>query len=164
MERFDTFTLSIMALNRQVQKIKDLEMSRFGLKGSHVMLMYFLGQNEEGLTSSELSRLCMEDKAAVSRSLSKLETLGIVAPALPNPGKREYRVKRFLTEHGKNIFRQMTARINKVMSSGGNGLSESQKKAMYLTLRTISSNLEKLLNETANDAPTSNNKPMEERI
>lgn len=147
MEGFDAFTLSIMTLNRQVQKIKDKEMAAFGLKGSQVMLIYYLGRNPRGLTASELSRCCMEDKAAISRSLVRLESAGIVAPLPANPEKRDYRAKRLLTDEGKAVFRQMTTKINNAVRNGGNGLSDAQKGILHLALQTISDNLEALLTD-----------------
>ena len=48
--RFETFSLSILELNRYLQKIKELEMKQFGLKASHTMCLYYLGQHPEGLT------------------------------------------------------------------------------------------------------------------
>lgn len=148
MNRFDTFTLSIMALNRQVQQLKDTEMARFGLKGSYVMPMYFLGMHhEDGLTSAELSKLCMEDKAAISRTLKKLESLNIVCPVNASPDKRDYRVKRFLSDYGYDIFQQMTSRIGNAVAEGGSGISEAHKKILYKSLLTISNNLSNLIQE-----------------
>ena len=40
--RFETFSLSILELNRYLQKIKELEMKQFGLKASHTMCLYYL--------------------------------------------------------------------------------------------------------------------------
>ena len=46
--RFETFSLSILELNRYSQKIKELEMKQFGLKANHTMCLYYLGQHPEG--------------------------------------------------------------------------------------------------------------------
>ena len=37
--RFETFSLSILELNRYLQKIKELEMKQFGLKANHTMCL-----------------------------------------------------------------------------------------------------------------------------
>ncbi len=50
--RFETFSLSILELNRYLQKIKELEMKQFGLKASHTMCLYYLGQHPESSASS----------------------------------------------------------------------------------------------------------------
>lgn len=54
--RFETFSLSILELNRYLQKIKELEMKQFGLKASHTMCLYYLGQHPEGLTRNAAHR------------------------------------------------------------------------------------------------------------
>lgn len=81
--RFETFSLSILELNRYLQKIKELEMKQFGLKASHTMCLYYLGQHPEGLTATQLTELCKEDKAAVSRCLSQLSDRQLVVCEQP---------------------------------------------------------------------------------
>ena len=81
--RFETFSLSILELNRYLQKIKELEMKQFGLKANHTMCLYYLGQHPEGLTATQLTELCKEDKAAVSRCLSQLSDRQLVVCEQP---------------------------------------------------------------------------------
>ena len=66
---FEHFTISILKLNKLVQKIKQYEMQEYDLKAIHVMCGYYLNEHPEGLTSSELVKLTLEDKAAISREL-----------------------------------------------------------------------------------------------
>lgn len=61
-DRFETFATTIATINRYVQKIKSMEMKTLGLKGTHVMCLYSLGKHPEGLTATQLCRLCGEDK------------------------------------------------------------------------------------------------------
>ena len=68
-ERFEAFTISVTKAYKYIQKIKLAEAENIGLKANHIMYMYHLGKNPEGLTSTELSKLCVEDKAAVSRAI-----------------------------------------------------------------------------------------------
>ena len=69
-QRFGLFVSSISKAYKQLQRIKKKGMEYFNLQGTQVMCMYYLGNNEEGLTVTELSELCVEDKAAVSRAIS----------------------------------------------------------------------------------------------
>lgn len=71
-DRFETFTTTITQINRCIQKIKSHEIGSWGLKGTHVMCLYSLGKKPEGLTAAQLSKVCGEDKAAVSRTISEL--------------------------------------------------------------------------------------------
>jgi hypothetical protein len=71
-QRFDAFVSGITACYKYIQRIKSMEMTEFGLKGTHVMCLYYLRQNPAGLTASQLCGLCAEDKAAISRTVSEL--------------------------------------------------------------------------------------------
>ena len=49
---FEHFTITILKLNKLVQKIKIYEMQEYGLKAIHVMCGYYLMENPDGLTAS----------------------------------------------------------------------------------------------------------------
>ena len=49
-----------------------MEMTELGLKGTHVMCLFFLHHTPEGLTAAQLCQLCAEDKAAISRTIATL--------------------------------------------------------------------------------------------
>ena len=66
---FERFTMTILTMSKLVQKIKSLEMHKFGLKAVHVMCLYHLRARPEGLTASELCRRTLDDKAAISRAV-----------------------------------------------------------------------------------------------
>jgi hypothetical protein len=71
--RFQSFVTGITVCYKYIQRIKTLEMTEFGLKGAHVMCLFFLHQNPEGLMAAQLCQLCAEDKAAISRTLAVLQ-------------------------------------------------------------------------------------------
>lgn len=142
-ERFETFVLSINQIYRCIQRIKDREMGELGLKGSHVMCLFQLRQNPEGLTSAELAERSLEDKAAVSRVVARLEELGLVE--IPEGGgKRRYRAKLRLTEAGQAVAERMTAIIRQAVQRGGQGLTDSQRETFYYALGLIARNLEQI--------------------
>ena len=95
MDRFDTFTGSVLELNRLLQRLKETEMKPLGLRANHVMCLYHLGKAPQGLTAAELTRACREDKAAVSRCIAQLTSGGscpprprrtdFTAPSSPSP-------------------------------------------------------------------------------
>ena len=72
MERFVAFVNNINQIYRCVQKIKNNEMTEFGLRGTHVMCIFHLNHAKAALTSARLSVICGEDKAAISRVVSEL--------------------------------------------------------------------------------------------
>ncbi len=101
-DRFERFAVAVAELNRYLQRIKEQEMRKFGLRASHAMCIYYLGQNREGLTVTQLSQCCKEDKAAISRCMAQLLERKLVACDLPK-GKRAYRTPFRLTEDGAKL-------------------------------------------------------------
>lgn len=140
MDRFEVFTGSILELNRNLQKLKELEMRPYGLRASHVMSLYYLGKHPEGLTATELVDICREDKAAVSRSVSQLVEKGLVRGDFPEH-KRAYRTKLYLTDTGMELVQTFDRRINDALTSGGKGLSAQQREMFYYAMDVIVTNL-----------------------
>lgn len=142
--RFEAFTGSVLELNRCLQKIKDMEMKKFGLKGAHTMCLYYLGQHHEGLTAARLTELCREDKSAISRCLSGLIEKGLVHCSLPE-NKRSYRTLHYLTENGRALVKEMDDRITYALFRGGQGLTDSERNTFYDVMEHILDNLSQYL-------------------
>ena len=134
--RFETFVSLIMEINRLFQRIKDAEMSRFGLKASHTMCLYYLAQHEEGLTATRLTELCIIDKAAISRTLKQLIDKDLIY--LDNPeNKRSYRSLYHLTEKGKELAASFSAIVGDVMDKISLDISETDRELLYSSLEQI---------------------------
>lgn len=146
MDRFEAFAGMIIDLNRCIQRIKDSEMKQFGLKASHTMCLYQLSQHRDGLTATQLTELCSVDKAAISRTLKQLYEKELVKCDLPE-NKRSYRTVYQLTDKGATLTDALNERINQVLSTGGSGVTDSSRKAMYKSLKIIRDNLEKYVEE-----------------
>lgn len=141
-QRFEEFVSMINIAYKCVQKVKSYEMKSLGLKGSHVMVMYFLGTNEKGLTSGELCTKCREDKAAVSRNLQYLVKAGYIKVSEESAGKK-YKVKNVLTEKGRDVYNRLSEIIAKDVEKFGEGLSSEERYAFYKTLGVIVANFDK---------------------
>lgn len=148
-QRFEKFVTSVSQLYRCIQKIKSREMTELGLKGTHVMCLFHLRQNTEGLTASQLSTLCMEDKAAISRAISKLEEKGLVRLAQSGE-KRRYRAPITLTQTGQSASQRMVKLIEDAVTRGGAGLTESERNTFYNSLDIITRNLQAMCAQEAN--------------
>lgn len=144
LQRFESFVITINQIYRNIQKLKTREMTEMGLKGTDVMCLFKLDRYEEGLTSAELSTLCMEDKAAISRAVSLLVEKGLIT-YVDSDSKRKYRAKLILTEEGKNVSARITALISAAVAKGGDGLTDKERAIFYKVLKTISDNLENLI-------------------
>lgn len=139
-QRFETFVLSINRIYRCIQTLKSREMTELGLKGTHVMCLFQLWNAPDGVTAAELSALCREDKAAVSRALARLTELGLVRPE-QDGGKRRYRTPVRLTDAGRAVTGRMMDRIDRAVEQGGQGLTDAQRAAMYEALALVARNL-----------------------
>jgi DNA-binding MarR family transcriptional regulator len=142
-KNFELFATTIAQISKSIQKIKSREMSKFGLRGAHVMCLFFLKQNERGLTAAELTELSGLDKGAVSRTLVELEDKELITCPEPE-NKRRYRVRLTLTEQGKKLTEKITEVIEASVDIAGRGLSDIEKAIMYKALCSISENLKKL--------------------
>lgn len=144
MDRFQTFTGFILELNRDLQRLKEMEMKPFGLRANHVMCLYYLGKHPEGLTVMELTEACREDKAAVSRSVAQLVEKKLVGGNFPE-NKRSYRTKLTLTPSGVQLVEKMNERVEAVMTGGSDGLTDSQRENLYTAMGMIINNLSRYI-------------------
>ena len=138
MERFETFTVLIMKINRSIHKIKSAEMAEFNLKGPHVSCLYYLGKSET-MTAKELCDVCGEDKAAVSRSIEYLETEGYVSCV--SDAKKRYKAALTLTEKGKAAAARIAEKIDAVLAKSSDGMDVETLRTVYDGLATIERNL-----------------------
>ncbi|MBQ8589802.1 MAG: winged helix-turn-helix transcriptional regulator [Firmicutes bacterium] len=141
-ERFQAFVTGISVCYKYIQKIKSVEMTEFGLKGAHAMCLFFLHNHPEGLTAAQLSQLCAEDKAAVSRSLASLAEQGYIESE-----EKKYRSRLRLTAAGKTVASHIDAMIERWVESGGDGLTEEDREVFYRSLELISNNLRDKIGE-----------------
>lgn len=139
--RFETFITTMNQISRSIQTIKNREMAAYNLKGTHVMCLYQLKQHSEGLTATELASLCDEDKAAVSRSLSKLEGKGMIA-FTDVEGKKRYRTVITLTEQGSKVCDQISQKIDEMLQVNSQGISDEERETFYRVFSVIANNLQ----------------------
>ncbi|MDE6441171.1 MAG: MarR family transcriptional regulator [Clostridia bacterium] len=123
---FENFAAVIMKLNKLIQRIKQYEMRDYGLKAIHVMCVYHLNNHHEGLTSSELVRLTLEDKAAISRALGVLQEKGYIVY-----DKNKYNTPVKLTDTGKELAGVILDRSSKAVEAGSANMPEEQRVMFY---------------------------------
>ena len=143
-ERFKTFTVLIMEINRYIHKIKTEEMSELDLKSPHVSCLYYLYKAGE-LTAKELCDISKEDKASVSRSIEYLEINGFIS--CNSTTKKRYKAILTLTEKGREIGAALAKKIDAIWEQASVGLSEENRAVMYETLSLIHENLENICNK-----------------
>ena len=143
-ERFETFTVLINRISRNIRKIKNQEMAEYNLRNSHVSCLYFIYMAGE-ITATELCEKCEEDKATISRAIDYLEKNGFVTCEIQN-GKR-YKSPLVLTEKGAVIGKKIGDKIDSVLDEICIGLSDAERTEFYRILSIISNSLEKVANK-----------------
>ena len=136
-QRFDAFVSGITACYKYIQRIKSMEMTEFGLKGTHVMCLYYLRRNPAGLTAAQLCGLCAEDKAAISRTVSELRSRGYITTL----SEKAYRAMLTLTAAGQELARKFDQLIEGWVTAGGDGLTDEERVDFYKSLSAIAENL-----------------------
>ena len=138
-ERFETFTVLINRISRNIRKIKNQEMAEYNLRSVHVSCLYYL-YIHEGATATDLCERCEEDKATISRGLDYLENNGYVTR---NPERtKRYNSPLILTDKGNEAGKKITDKINGVLDAISGGLTDEERVAFYRSLSIISESLE----------------------
>ncbi|MBE6619644.1 MAG: hypothetical protein E7626_07750 [Ruminococcaceae bacterium] len=146
-DRFKNFTLLTSKINRCIRKIKTEEMSGFNLKSAHVSCIYYL-YTMHHLTAKELCDICEEDKAAISRSLEYLEKNGFIT--VSNTENKKYKRTITLTKKGEEAGKRLFERIEFVLESVSEGISDEDRAVMYRTLALISDHLQNICDKYEN--------------
>ena len=138
-ERFETFTILINRISRNIRKIKNQEMAEYRLRSAHVSCLYYLYLSNE-LTATELCERCEEDKATISRALDYLETNGFLTCEAKSA--KRYKSPLRLTELGLEVGKKIADKIDAVLDAVSTGLTEEERVAFYRSLSIISKSLE----------------------
>ncbi len=138
-ERFETFTVLMTKISRNIRKIKAGVMSEFDLKSAHVSCVYYLYKSGP-LTATELCEACEEDKAAVSRSIDYLEKNGYIV--CDSETAKRYKTPLRLTDKGNEIGRRLADRVDSVLDEVGAEMGDEMRKTMYESLSIVCEDLQ----------------------
>lgn len=146
-DRFETFTILINKISRNIRKIKNQEMADYNLRSAHISCLFHL-YSVEGLTATDLCERCAEDKATISRALDYLETNGYLM--CQSKSAKRYKSPLVLTEKGIAVSKNIAEKINRVLEEVGVGLTERERVEFYRSLAIISDYLESVANRLPN--------------
>ena len=107
-ERFETFTVLINRISRNIRRIKNQEMAEYNLRSAHISCLYYL-YSAEGLTATDLCERCEEDKATISRALDYLDNNGYITREVESA--KRYKSPLLLTDKGYEIGRKIADKI-----------------------------------------------------
>ena len=137
--RFETFTVLITKISRNIKKIKNQEMAEYDLRGPHISCLYYLYSSGD-LTATDLCERCEEDKATISRSIVYLERGGYLT--CESKSVKRYKAPLLLTEKGKEAGKKIADKIDLVLEEISVALTEEERIAFYRSLRIVSDGLE----------------------
>lgn len=143
MDRFETFSLALFNISRFWNRIAADEMGKYGLKGAHAFYLVTILRYDGAVTASRLCELCGRDKADVSRSISKMEEIGLLVRCGTNP----YRARLKLTEQGLEAAQAVKSTAATIVQRVGGDLTPENRTVFYEVLASITANLEKLCEE-----------------
>ena len=138
-ERFETFTVLINRINRNIRRIKNQEMADYDLRSAHVSCLYYIYTLKEA-TATDLCERCEEDKATISRALDYLDTNGYITRKAE--AAKRYKNPLLLTEKGREAGKKSADKIDAVLNAISDGLTEEERIAFYRSLSIISTGLE----------------------
>ena len=142
--RFETFTILINRISRNIRKIKTQEMAEYNLKSSHISCLYYL-YLADGLTAKDLCDRCEEDKAAISRSLEYLEKNGYII--CESKAAKRYKSPLKLTDRGAQVTKIIAGKIDQVLGTISDALTEEERLQFYRSLTLISDGLSSIAND-----------------
>ena len=146
-ERFETFTVLINRISRNIRKIKNQEMAEYNLRSAHVSCLYYL-YISKGATATDLCERCEEDKATISRALDYLETGGYIT--CESKSAKRYKSPLVLTEKGNAVGKKIADKISGVLDAIRDSLTEEERLAFYRSLSLISEELETISKNSEN--------------
>ena len=145
-ERFETFTVLINRISRNIRKIKNQEMAEYDLRSVHVSCLYFI-YKAENITATELCEKCEEDKATISRALDYLEKNEFIA--CESKSAKRYKSPLILTEKGTLVGKKISDKIDGVLEQISFGLTEQERNEFYRSLTVISQCIESVANKNS---------------
>jgi len=138
-QRFETFTVLINRISRNIRKIKNQEMAEYKLRSVHTSCLYYL-YTTKGLTATELCEKCEEDKATISRALDYLESNGFLI--CESKSIKRYKSPLILTDKGNLVGKKIADKIDRVLEEISVGLTDEERTDFYRCLSIISQNIE----------------------
>ena len=143
-KRFETFTLLISRISRNIRKIENQEMAEYNLRSPHISCLYHL-YISDGLTATDLCERCEEDKAMVSRSVEYLEKGGYLV--CESKKAKRYKSPLKLTEKGRDAAKKISDKISYFLDQLSTELTEEERLELYRSLSLISKGLDRIANK-----------------
>lgn len=146
--RFEIFSVLVSKASKNMKKIKNKKLEQYGLKIIHASILYYLYANKS-LTATELCEKCDEDKATISRGLDYLEDNKFLV--CNSKHLKKYNSPYELTEKGLELGKQITNKVNDVLSQLDGCLTEEERNQFYESFYKITNELNYICENLENE-------------
>lgn len=147
-ERFESFVGVIYALNKEIGRIKTQKMASLGLRGTDTMVLYYLAHADGDLAEADVARLMRQDRAAVTRIVSRLEAQGMVVRGHASEDAKargsRYRAPVTLTAAGRKAAAELDQIIDDVVFEASADIGPQERERMYTWLTQVLESLERI--------------------
>ena len=139
--RFEKFTLLIDGIHKSIHNLKITIAPHLGVKGVHVLWVWELLKNPDGLTAAELAMRSMVNRSLVSREIEALREGGYVVLSLD--GGNKYNGKLRLTDKGRELAQTIGGEVMRIQNAVDEGIDKEELDAFYKTLEKLNDNFKK---------------------
>ncbi len=137
LNRFIKFSHLIASIHKSLQKIHNEELQKYGIKAAYAQYLVAMYRSDEEMTVKELSDICDNDKAAVSRAIAEMDEAGLII----REDDKHYRTKLCLTEEGSKTAQFICDKAEAAVLKAGGELTEEERNTFYSVLEKIEDNL-----------------------
>ena len=143
-ERFDKFTLLIDGISKSVQSLKNKIAPKLGIKGVHVLWIYELSMNADGLTAAELAEKSRMNRSLISRESEFLLNEGYVSVRGGRGKNKTYNATLMLTDKGLELAERVRGEILAIQDTVSADISAEELANLYITLSKLQRNFDTL--------------------
>ena len=147
---FNAVAIRFSNIERVLNDIKSELMAKYGLRHTHLIGMVRIDQSEDGLTPTEISKICDFDKAFVSRITSELIQKNIIKINDKFNDGRKYKQKFILDTAGVVIMDEINEIMKKVSEKALEGIPVDELKIFKSVLFSISDKIDLISREFTN--------------
>ena len=106
--------------------------------------MIQINAREDGLSPTEISKVCSIDKAFVSRITSELFSLNLIKVNEKFDDGRKYKQKYVLTEQGLSLVGEIKALISDIVDRACEDISDYEMRIFYKVLFSVDESISKI--------------------
>ena len=142
-KRFDVFMLALTKSQKSMAGIVKEVMREDNIKHIEVLCLKSIAFIKDGISASELCRMCFYDKAIISRTLNSLKERGFICVNPEDANKSRGR-RYLLTQKGREICDKMSDFMNTIGEELTKNIPEEEVDVFFRTALKILDNMQNM--------------------